>query len=129
MGDLSWFLKKEQVDIFVKDLQADTTVQLEWLLFSLQGIDVKSLCKEIFNLLHIEIAGRYKLIRADKWDPTIDNKKHLKAIHLECAKKDKRKAKKELGWIYTSSSTEFPLGIRMRLIAEFKDVKGGLNNI
>ena len=47
----------------------------------------------------------------DKWDPTTDNKKCIKVIHLKCAEWDERKARKELGRIYASASTEFPLGI------------------
>ena len=94
LGGLSWFLTKDQIDISVEDLQANTTVWLGWLLFSFQGINLKSLCQEIFNLLYIEIVSRYKLILTDKWDPTIDNKKRLKAIHIKRAKKDERKARK-----------------------------------
>ena len=65
----------------------------------------------------------------DKWDPTTDNNKCIKVIHLKCAEWDERKARKELGRIYASASTEFPLGILTRLIAEFTDVKRYVNNI
>ena len=50
-------------------------------------------------------------------------------MHLECAKKDEHKAKKELGWIYGSFSKQFQLLIRIQLIAEYREVKGNLTNI
>ena len=128
-GDLSWFLKKEQIDIYIKDIQSDTTARLGWLLFSFQGLDVTTLCAEISAILRIEIAGRYKPILTDTWDKSIESKHRLKAVHLECARKDERKAKKELGKLYSSTSTIFPLGIRMRLVAEYKEVKGNIVNI
>ena len=75
LEDLSWFLKKEKIDIFVKDLQADTIARLRWLPFSFQSIHVKSLCQELLTLVGIEIAGRYKPVLIDVRDPSIDNKK------------------------------------------------------
>ena len=77
----------------------------------------------------VEIAGRYKAITTDTWDPTLDSKKRLKAVHLECDKKVERKAKKTLSALYGSKSNAFPLGIRMRLVAEYKEVKGNALNL
>ena len=31
--------------------------------------------------------------------------------------------------LYSTSSTEYPLGIRMRLIPEYRDIKGNVSNI
>ena len=56
-------------------------------------------------------------------------KKRLKAVHLECVRKNERKTKRELAKIYERSSTEFPLGIRMRFIADYRDMKDNLNTI
>ena len=39
------------------------------------------------------------------------------------------KGKKGVVQIYGSNSTDFPLGIRIRLIAEYRDVKGNIHNI
>ena len=128
-GDISWWLKKEQTDVFVKDIQSETTVRCGWLLFSYSGLDVKSLTDEISLMCGVIVAGRYKPILTDKWDPTIENKKRLKGVHLETAKIDEKKVKKQLKILYGSKSTYFPLGIRMRLVAEYRDVKGNANNI
>jgi len=128
-GDISWWLKKEKTDVFVKDIQSETTVRCGWLLFSYSGLDVDALTDEISAFCGATVAGRYKPILTDKWDPTIESKKRLKAVHLETAKVDEKKVKKELKILYGSKSTRFPLGIRMRLVAEYKDVKGNINNI
>ena len=77
----------------------------------------------------VKVAGRFKPILTDKWNPDIDSKKRLKAVHLETARKDERTAKIRLKKLYGSASKSFPLGIRMRLVAEYKDVKGNINNI
>jgi len=64
--------------------------------FSFSGIHIKSLTREISCVTNIDIAGRYKPIITDKWDPTIDNKKRLKVVHLECDKKEEKKARSQL---------------------------------
>ena len=60
----------------------------------------------------------------DTWNPNIDSKKQLKAVHLECARKDERRARRELSLIYESASQTFSFGIGMRLVAVYRDVKG-----
>ena len=128
-GDLRWWLKKENIDIYDKEIQAELTARLGWLLFLISGLNIKSLCAETSLIIGIEIAGRFKPILTNKWDPTIDSQKRLKAIHLEYEKKLEQKSKRELSKIYDSSSTDFPLGILMHLVAEYRDVKGNINNI
>ena len=92
-------------------------------------MNISSLTQDISGLAKVNIAGRYKAITTDTWDPNLDSKQRLKAVHLECDKKMERKAKKALANLYGSQSVAFPLGIRMRLVAEYKDVKGNARNI
>ena len=54
----------------------------------------------------------------------MDPKARLKAIHLECDKKVEKKVKLLLSGYYSSTSKEFPMGIRMRLVPEFVEIKG-----
>ena len=49
------------------------------------------------------------------------------ALHIEVSTPDGKKTSRGLARLYGSKSTAFPLGIRMRLISEFREVKG--NNI
>ena len=48
------------------------------------------------------------------------------ATHIEVDANDRKKAERHLGRIYGSQSKKFPLGIRMRLVSEFREVKGNL---
>ena len=79
---------------------------------------------EISAICGIEILGRYKPIMIDTWNPNIDSKKQLKAVHLERARKYERRARRELSLIYESASQTFPFGIWMRLVAGYRDAKG-----
>ena len=87
-------VKKEQTDIYVKEIQVENTVRLGWLIISYSGMNISSLTTDISILTNIEIAGRYKPILTDSWDPTIKSKKRLKAVHLECDKKVERQVTK-----------------------------------
>ena len=73
--NLSWWLKKENTNVFVKDIQSETTSRLGWLLFSFGALHIESLTKEISNWIGVEVAGRFKPILTDSWDPNIDPKK------------------------------------------------------
>jgi len=64
-GDISWWLKKEQTDVFIKDIQSETTVRCGWLLFSYSGLDVKALTDEISLFCGVTVAGRYKPVLSD----------------------------------------------------------------
>ena len=64
-GDHSWWLKKEKVDIFVKEIQSEATSRLRWLLFSFSGIYIKTLTDEITLFCGVRIVGRYKPILTD----------------------------------------------------------------
>ena len=54
----------------------------------------------------------------------MDPKQRLKALHLECDKKVEKRVKLLLANYYGSSSKDFPMGIRMRLVPEFREIKG-----
>lgn len=129
LGDMSWWLKKEKIDIYVKEIQSEATTRLGWLSFSFGEIHIKTLMTEISLLSQVAIAGRFKLILEDHWDPDIDNEDRLKGVHLECTRSDERSARTRLKQLYLTDSTEYPLGIRMRLIPEYKDIEGNINNI
>lgn len=45
-------------------------------------------------------------------------------IHIKVDKTKEKQAARRLSKIYGISATEFPLGIRMRLVSEFGEVKG-----
>ena len=125
-ADLEWWFKKEKITIYEKAIQAANTARLGWLLFSFSEMNAKGFSRELSARLGHAVSARYKPILTDSWDSTIDNKLRLKAIHLECDKKVEKLIKRRLSVFYSSSSKEFPLGIRMRLVPEFKEIKGNL---
>lgn len=92
-----------------------------WLAFIFLIVDcmykISLFCGVIVN-------GRYKPILIEKWDPTIDSKMRSKSVHFETSKWYEKRVKKELKIPSESKSTNFPLGIRMHLVAECRDVKG-----
>ena len=59
----------------------------------------------------------------------MDNKKRLKAVHLESIRQDERSVRKELKILYGSLLKSCLLGMNMILVVEYKDVKGNANNI
>ena len=122
--DIEWWMKKEKITLYVKTIQAELTTRLGWLLFSFPEMNVKAFSTELTSLMGETISARYKPILTDKWDTSLDSKSRLKAIHLECDKKVESKVKMKLATFYSSSSKNFPMGIRMRLIPEFREIKG-----
>ena len=122
--DIEWWLRKEQVEVYQKSIQSAHTSRLGWLLFSFPELDIKKLQSELSTLAGAPVASRYKAILTDSWNSKVDPKKRLKAVHLECAREDERKVKMVLNKHYSSTSTAFPLGIRMRLVPEFREIKG-----
>ena len=126
---MSWWLKKEKIDIYVKEIQSEATTWLGWLLFSFGEIHIKTLMTEVSLLYNATIDGRFKPILEEHWDKDLDSKDRLKGVHLECARSDKRAARIKLKQLYSTDSSEYLLGIRMRLIPEYKDIKGNLSSI
>lgn len=92
MGDL-----KEKTDIS----------RLGWLLFVVSRINEKALV--VSGIIDIKIVGRFKTVLTDKQGPTIDSKKRLKTVHLECDGENERKANMVLANVYGSSSVDFLL--------------------
>ena len=124
-GDSEWFLKEHKMGIFLKTLQVEATSQMGWLLYSTNTLDIKCLSEVLTDECRgIQIALRFKYINTDKYEPDKDERKKWMAIHIEVDKTVEKQAARRLSKIYGSSAIAFPLGIRMRLVSEFREVKG-----
>lgn len=123
-GDMEWFLKENQMAIYKKQLQVEETAQLGWLLYSTQALDNDTLSKAIEAEIGVEVALRWKYINSSKYLSDESERKKWMATHIEVEAKVAKKASRGLKRIYGSKSTLFPLGIRMRLVSEFREVKG-----
>ena len=123
-GDAEWFLSENAMGIYNKKLQVEATTQMGWLLYSTIAMDQPTLEKEIMDTIGVEVALRWKYIATEKWAADADERKKWMALHIEVPKEQSRQAARGLAKIYGSTSEKFPLGIRMRLVSEFREVKG-----
>ena len=123
-GDAEWFLKEKNMAIYKKQLQVEETSQLGWLLYSTQSIDIEVLAAAIEAEIGTKVALRWKYINSNKYIADKEERKKWMATHIEVDTKDVKKAKRGLNTLYGSKSTCFPLGIRMRLVSEFREVRG-----
>ena len=124
-GDAEWFLREKGMGMYDKDLQVESVERKGWLLYSTPALDARLLAEKIGEELGIAVALRWKYINTDKFEQLDKNaRKKWMALHIEVASDDGKKASRGLARLYGSKSQAFPLGIRMRLVSEFREVKG-----
>ena len=123
-GDTEWFLKENQMAMYKKQLQVESTAQMGWLLYSTQTLDNEALKVAIEAEIGVQVALRWKYVNSSKYIENDVERKKWMAIHIEVDSKEMKKASKGLNRLYGSKSTKFPLGIRMRLVSEFREVRG-----
>jgi len=56
-------------------------------------------------------------------------RKRWMAAHIETAEENRKSVARGLSRLYGHTSTTFPLGIRIRLVSELREVKGNVINI
>ena len=127
-SNVDWFFKEAGMRMFNKTIQAESITQMGWLLYSYSNLDTKALADAISNQIGTRVGLRYKYINTDKYEPDREQRRKWMAIHIEADSDDSKKATRGLKELYSMSSTTFPLGIRMRLISEYRDVKGNSTN-
>ena len=125
---IDWFFKQKGIRMFHKSIQAESIDQMGWLLYSTGNIDQLELKEAIKSFVGVSVGLRYKYINSAKYEPEQDERKKWMAIHIEVDEKDASRAERGLKKIYGSSSQAYPLGIRMRLISEYRKVKGNPTN-
>jgi len=73
------------------------------------------------------VALRWKYINTAKNEQfDKETRKKWMAIHIEVALENGKKASRGLARLYGSKSGIFPLGIRMWLVSDFREVKGNV---
>ena len=95
-----------------------------WLLYSTKSMDLSVLAAELINQVGVQIALRYKYINIRKYKTNRDKRKKWMATHIEVDTNNRKQVARRLAVIYDSGSTMSPIGIRMRLVSDFRDVKG-----
>ena len=124
-SDAEWFLQENGMGMFDKDLQVESVERKGWFLYSTPALDHKLLAEKITEEIGVPVALRWKYINTEKYEQLDrDERKKWMALHIEVATEDAKKASRGLARLYGCKSTSFPLGIRMRLVSEFREVKG-----
>ena len=119
--ELSWWFQGERHGLWERQLQCEATYVVGWALYSTQSMHVPALRREISERLGIDVGIRWRTIQLDKTGP-IPADQLAKALHFEVNKKDKRMAKQRLAEIYAKEATDFPLGIKLRLVWPLSDL-------
>lgn len=73
-----------------------------------------------------QVALRFKYINTSKYELEKEARKKWMAAHIKTAEEHRKKVARGLSRLYGHASTNFPLGIRMRLVSEFREVKGNI---
>ena len=126
-GDAEWFLEENGMGIYNKELQVESVERKGWLLYSTPAMDIKLLAATISDAIGVRVGLRWKYMNTATYEK-LDNetKRKWMSLHLEVATEDSKKATRGLDKLYSRNSRIFPLGIRMRLVSEFRDVKGNV---
>ena len=123
-GDAEWFLQEKGMGMYDRALQAESVERKGWLLYSTPAVDAKLLAATLGDEIGVQVALRWKYINTVKYEEMDrDTRKKWMALHIEVASEDSKKAGRGLARLYNSKSVSFPLGIRMRLVSEFREVK------
>jgi len=141
-ANIGWWLKATDQGMWERPLQAaEESICLGWLLYSVDEYDKDALCREIWQFTGVTVSVRFRAID-DGTPRTYENKKPgdkpatttsatvpstpqaepIKALHIEINKNDPPAYKARIEALYSSSATTFPLGIKMRLVRDYKQL-------
>ena len=110
-----WFKASEHGGIYLHHVQAENLAVVGYLLYSMPSMDIKQLQKELELRLCFAVQARYQVINTGRNRDMKESEK-VKAIHLRVDSNLLEEALDILGEIYFSTSKDFPLNHRMRLI-------------
>merc|ERR1740124_897094 len=111
--------------MYDKELQVESVERKGWLLYSIPALDARILAEKIGDELGITVAIRWKYISTAKYEQfDKETRKKWMALHIDVASEDGKKTSRGLARLYGSKSGFFPLGIRIQLVSEFREVKG-----
>ncbi len=119
MENIGWWFKSTDQGMWPMTLQnAEDTICLGWLLYSANEFDREALCREIWQFTGVSVSLRFREI--DDGNGRLENREIIKALHIDLNKSDPQEYKCRLEALYSSSAKTFPLGIKMRLVRDFK---------
>lgn len=117
-GNLKWWLDREHMGLYVRQLQVEKTKVVGWLLYSTQKMDPATLAHEIERMTGISAGIRWRMISPGKGGQ-LPLELQVKALHVEVDETNLDSDRLTIRCLYSSARTSgFPLGVRMRLVPE-----------
>jgi hypothetical protein len=118
-------LENNEFSLWPKASDNENTTDVGWLLYSTRAQDEERLSSLLSRLTGENLGVKWKSIRANnanikKKDQPAEEK--VKALHVECAVECLQEVKDKLNHWYSSSSTRFPDGTKMRLIPTISSI-------
>ena len=120
-SSIDWFLKSNNHGMWERPLQAEESKSVGWLLYSTREMDRVRLQDILTGKLQMNVGLRWRFINSGARG-AIPREERVSAIHIEVETKNFGAAKSRLEQIYSSTATDHPLGISMRLIPEFSQL-------
>ena len=118
---LSCWFQAERHGLWTRQLQCETTSIVGWALYSIQTMHAPTLRMHLSAELGFEVGIRWRTISTGQSGPIPANQM-AKALHFEVDRQHKSEAKRRLATIYDRNATDFPLGIKLRLVWPLHDL-------
>jgi hypothetical protein len=118
LSELNYWLRSNNHGIYYNMLQAETVVDVGYLLYSLRCMDAGALAEEIFDLYGIEVGLRWKVI-SQGLKGKIPADQRTSALHVEASLENKASTIKALLHLYGRKTTENsskPNGVNFRFV-------------
>jgi hypothetical protein len=119
-------LENMNFSLWPKASDNENTMDVGWLLYSTRAQDEERLSALLSRITEENIGVKWKPIRSSnanikkKDQSTVEEK--IKALHVECSVDCLQEVKDKLNRWYSSSSTRFPDGTKMRLVPTISSV-------
>ena len=101
-GDTEWMIKENKIGNFNKILQVESTLQMGWLLYSINALGLKILANILTDDFGVQVELRHTYISADKHEPDREERKKWMSTHIEVDTNDREKGVRRLATIYGS---------------------------
>jgi hypothetical protein len=115
--EMAYWLRSNSHGIYYNMLQAESVVDIGWLLYSLRCMDAGALAEELFDLYGIEVGLRWKVIDQGV-KGKIPTDQRISALHIEARLEKKSATIKALLALYGRSTEDNtkPNGVKFRFV-------------
>ena len=120
--DIKWWFGQNKAGIWIRKVQEEKVARLGYLLYSLRSMDLDRLTRYYSKKYNTKVGLRYMVIntgRRGKYDP---NAELPRAVHIEVAEHQAARVSSLLQLDYSSSQSQFPMGIKMRFVPDINQL-------